>query len=61
MERDAKQQMKTELMKHQEKIESIYKDKLDQEKRKMLKGRVEEIDRLMRENKKLNQQIAAKW
>jgi len=53
--------MKADLIKHKEKIESIYKEKLDDEKRKLLKGRVDEIDRLMKENKRLNQQIAAKW
>jgi len=53
--------MKADLIKHKEKIENIYKEKLDDEKRKLLKGRVEEIDRLMKENKRLNQQIAAKW
>ena len=53
--------MKCDLLKHKERIESIYKEKLDDEKRKMLKGRVDEIDRLMKENKRLNQQIASKW
>lgn len=42
-------------MKHKEKIESIYKEKLDEEKRKLLKGRVDEMDKLIRENKRLNQ------
>ena len=46
--------MKSDLMKHKEKIEQIYKEKLDEEKRKLLKGRVDEIDRLMKENKRLN-------
>jgi len=41
-------------MKHKEKIEAIYKKKLDEEKRKLLKGRVDEIDKLIRENKRLN-------
>lgn len=53
--------MKQDLMKHKDKIEAIYKEKMDEEKRKMLKGRVDEIDRLMRENKKLNEQISKKW
>ena len=53
--------MKNDLMKHKEKIENIYKEKLDEEKRKMLKGRVDEIDRLMKENKRLNEKIASKW
>ena len=44
-------------MKHKEKIESIYREKLDEEKRKVMKQKVEELDRLMKENKKLNQQI----
>ena len=42
-------------MKHKEKIESIYKEKLDEEKRKLLKGRVDEMDKLIKENKRLNQ------
>ncbi|MFO0004169.1 MAG: hypothetical protein ACK559_23860 [bacterium] len=41
-------------MKHKEKIEAIYKEKLDEEKRKLLKGRVDEMDKLIRENKRLN-------
>lgn len=42
-------------MKHKEKIESIYREKLDEEKRKVMKQKVEELDRLMKENKRLNQ------
>lgn len=53
--------MKSDLLKHKERIESIYKEKLDDEKRKVLKGRVDEIDKLMKENKRLSQQIASKW
>jgi hypothetical protein len=53
--------MKGDLLRHKERIEDIFKAKLDEEKRKMLKGRVDEIDRLMKENKRLNQQVAAKW
>ena len=53
-DREARSAMKQDLMIHREKVESIYKEKLDEEKRKLLKGRVDEIDRLMRENKKLN-------
>ena len=44
-------------MQHKEKIESIYREKLDEEKRKLLKGKVDEIDRLIKENKRLTQQI----
>lgn len=46
--------MKADLLKHKEKIESIYKEKLDDEKRKLLKGKVDEVERLMKENKRLN-------
>ena len=54
-------QMKKDLMKHRENIENIYKRKLEDEKRKLLKQKVDEVDRLMKENKKLNAKIAAKW
>lgn len=46
--------MKVDLLKHKERIESIYKEKLDDEKRKLLKGKVDEVERLMKENKRLN-------
>ena len=52
---------KKELMKHKENIENIYKRKLEDEKRKLLKQRVDEVDQLMRENKRLNAKISAKW
>ena len=54
-------QMKKELMKHRENIENIYKRKLEDEKRKLLKSKVDEVDRLMKENKRLNAKIGAKW
>lgn len=60
-ERQQAANMKKDLMKHREHIENIYKRKLEDEKRKLLKQRVDEIDNLMRENKKLNAKIAAKW
>lgn len=56
-ERQHQTQLKSDLMKHKEKIEAIYKEKLDEEKRKLLKGRVDEMDKLIKENKRLNQQI----
>lgn len=40
-------------MKHKEKIELIYKEKLDEEKRRLLKGKVDEVDKLIKENKRL--------
>ena len=49
--------MKAELMKHKENIENIYKRKLEDEKRKLLKQRVHEVDRLMKENKRLNAKV----
>ena len=52
---------KKELMKHKENIENIYKRRLEDEKRKLLKQKVDEVDRLMKENKKLNAKISAKW
>lgn len=54
MERTYQAQMKSELLKHKEKIESIYREKLDDEKRKVLKQRVDEIDKLMKENRALS-------
>ena len=61
IERGIKAQHKKELMEHKQKIESIYRSKLDEEKRSMLKGRVDEIDRLMKENKRLNAKLSKGW
>jgi len=52
--------MKKDLMKHKENIENIFKRKLEEEKRKLLKQRVDEVDQLMKENKRLNAKIASK-
>ena len=60
-ERQQAATMKKELMKHKENIENIYKRKLEDEKRKLLKQRVDEVDQLMKENKRLNAKISAKW
>ena len=54
MERTYQAQMKSELLKHKERIESIYREKLDDEKRKVLKLKVDEIDKLMKENRALS-------
>ena len=43
--------MKKDLMKHKENIEAIYKRKLEDEKRKLIKQRVDEVHKLMEENK----------
>jgi hypothetical protein len=44
-------------MKHKEKIESIYRQKLDDEKRKVMKSKVDEFDELVKENKKLRDEV----
>ena len=54
-------EMKSELLKHKDKIEQIYKVKLDEEKRRLVKKKVDEMDSIIKENKKLNAKIAAKW
>ena len=53
--------MKKDLMKHKENIEAIYKRKLEDEKRKLIKQRVDEVHKLMEENKQLKEKIQAKW
>ena len=60
-ERLAGAKMKSELMKHKENIEKIYNRRLEEEKRKLLKQRVDEVDKLVKENKVLTAKISAKW
>ena len=46
-------------MKHKEKIESIYRQKLEDEKRKLLKGSMEEFEELVKENKRLKDEVGS--
>lgn len=50
-------EIKKDIMKHKEKTEAIYRQKLEDEKRKLLKGKMEEFDELMQENKKLREEV----
>ncbi len=50
-------EVKKELMKHKEKIESIYRQKLEDEKRKLLKGQMQEFEELVNENKRLKDDV----
>ena len=49
--------MKRELMKHKEKIEGIYRQKLEDEKRRILKQQMEEFEDLVKENKTLKDDL----
>lgn len=49
--------MKKDLMKHKEKIESIYRLKLDDEKRRILTTQMEEFEELVKENKSLKDEL----
>lgn len=46
-----------ELMKHKEKIESIFRQKLEDEKRKILKQQMEEFEGLVRDNRELKEEV----
>ena len=50
-------EMKKEFMKHKEKIESIYRQKLEDEKRKVLQGKMEEFEELIADNKRYKEEI----
>ena len=50
-------ELKRELIKHKEKIENIYRVKLDDEKRKVMRQKVGEVDDLVKENKRLKEDI----
>lgn len=48
---------KKEIMQHKERAEALFRQKLDDEKRKMLKGRLEEFEAMVAENKNLKEEI----
>eukprot|EP00347_Sterkiella_histriomuscorum_P004429 403360492 len=50
-------EMKKDLMKHKEKIESIYRQKMEDEKRRILKTQMDEFEDLVKENKTLKDEL----
>lgn len=51
-------QVKHEIMKHKEKIELIYKIKLDEEKKRILNQKMGELDGVIKENKDLKEELS---
>ena len=49
--------MKVELIKHKDKIETIFRQKLEDEKLKQTKKKVEEMDEILKENFALKKEI----
>lgn len=58
--------MKVELIKHKDKVEQMYRQKLEDEKLKQTKAKVQEMDSIIKENYTLKKEImdlkkAKKW
>ena len=65
-ERHAAVEMKVELIKHKDKVEQMYRQKLEDEKLKQTKAKVQEMDSIIKENYTLKKEImdlkkAKKW
>ena len=48
-------EVKKDIMKHKEKIEAIFRQKLEDEKRRILKTQMEEFEEIVKENKELKE------
>ena len=51
-------EQKKEIMQHKERTEALYRQKLEDEKRKLINNKMEEFDHMMQENKQLRDEIA---
>ena len=51
-------EQKKEIMNHKERTEQLYRHKLEQEKRKIMSQKREELDLVIKENKTLKDEIA---
>ena len=51
--------MKLELLKHKDNIEQMFRQKLEDEKKTMLKNKVAEMDQIMQENFAIKKELAA--
>ena len=49
--------MKVELIKHKDKVESAYRQKLEDEKVRNNKKKVEEMDEILQENTRLKKEV----
>lgn len=50
-------EQKREIMKHKERVEALYRQKLEDEKRKMNKGRIDEFDKMVQENRSMKEEV----
>ena len=50
-------EQKKEVMKHKERVEALYRQKLEDEKRKMNKGRIDEFDEMVQENRSKKEEV----
>jgi SMC interacting uncharacterized protein involved in chromosome segregation len=50
-------EQKKEYLNAKEKIEALYKQRLEEEKRKMMRGRMEEFEVMIQENRELKEEI----
>lgn len=58
-ERHAAVEMKVQLLKHKDHIENAFRQKLEDEKKNMLKNKVEEMDMILQENFHLKKELMA--
>ncbi len=50
-------EQKRELMQHKERIEALYRHRLEDEKRKVINGKMSELDEMMQENRQLREEV----
>lgn len=50
-------ELKKDALSHKEKTESLYRQKLEEEKRKMMKGKMSEFEDMIGENKQLKDEV----
>ena len=51
-------EVKKEIMAHKERTEALYRQKYEDDRRKMAKNKMEEFDHMVQENRSLREEIA---
>ena len=51
-------EQKREIMQHKERTEALYRQKYEDDRRKMAKNKMEEFDHMVQENRSLREEIA---
>jgi hypothetical protein len=51
-------EQRKEMQSHREKLDKIYRQRLEEEKRRLIKGKLQEFEDILKENRELKEELA---